>query len=244
MKIKVILNGGLGNQMFQYAFTRALSIHYNCELIVDKSNIQGERKYLLEEYFDIKSEIDNEENYIPIIEKNPYLEGEENKYYDFLDREKNYVFIGYWQNENFFKRYEEQIRQDFNLKKKKENHKGVILQVRRGDFVNNKNHEYCNLEWYKKALKIMNEKNVFITSDDITWCKDNFENLNYNFSYLIGNEKEILEYMVNFKNFIISNSSFGWWGSWLSKSDNVICPKIWYPADLRWNTSKDNWIKI
>jgi hypothetical protein len=50
--------------------------------------------------------------------------------------------------------------------------------------------------------------------------------------------------MYGFKNFVISNSSFGWWGSWFSDSENVICPDVWFPADLNWNTARKKWKKL
>ncbi len=39
--IKVLLTGGLGNQMFQYAFGRALSVKYNTDLVLSTSYLQS-----------------------------------------------------------------------------------------------------------------------------------------------------------------------------------------------------------
>jgi hypothetical protein len=41
MNIHLILNGGLGNQMFEYAFARSLSLDLGGELYLDDSNLKS-----------------------------------------------------------------------------------------------------------------------------------------------------------------------------------------------------------
>ncbi|GAG88297.1 unnamed protein product, partial [marine sediment metagenome] len=53
--------------------------------------------------------------------------------------------------------------------------------------------------------------------------------------------------MSKMKHHIIANSSFSWWGAWLSEYDNkiVIAPEVW--VNTREDTSDvipNNWIKI
>ena len=54
--------------------------------------------------------------------------------------------------------------------------------------------------------------------------------------------------MTQFKNFIIPNSTFAWWGAWLSKKNNktVIAPKKWSGIDpeSEIDTPLDEWIRI
>ena len=38
---------------------------------------------------------------------------------------------------------------------------------------------------------------------------------------------------------IIANSSFSWWGAWLSGSDDVIAPSRWFGADVSDKDTKD-----
>jgi hypothetical protein len=199
---------------------------------------------MLNEVFDIKDEQDNDDNYFQIKEIDPYVDGCEEKYYNLNDN-YNYKLSGYWQNENFFKKYEDRIKKDFFLEEIKLE-KSLIVQVRRGDFVNNKSHEYCDLNWYNIAISSIKKnseiENVYITSDDLDWCKINFHHLE-NVKFMSGDLKNQFRYFYGCDNFVISNSSFGWWGSWYSNSENVICPKIWYPDDLRWNTARNKWRK-
>jgi hypothetical protein len=249
MKIKIDLNGGLGNQMFQYAFGKSLAIHYNSELYFETANISlnPERKLMLDKVFGLNLQFDQNKDYQIILENEPHYPNKEKKYHS-LDTDKNYHFIGYWQNESYFKKYESAIRDNFKLENRVLNSKSIILQIRRGDFVGNINHEYCDLQWYARSLNLMKTKvefqKVLVSTDDIDWVKKNLILKNVSVVFLKSDEKETFEEMTGCENFIISNSSFGWWGAWLANAKNVICPKVWYPADLRWNTALDSWIKI
>ena len=54
--------------------------------------------------------------------------------------------------------------------------------------------------------------------------------------------------MTNFTNFIIPNSSFAWWGAWLSQKNNktIIAPRKWsglVPENMNEIVPK-NWIKM
>lgn len=245
MKFNVELKGGLGNQMFQYAFAKSLSEHFHGELYIDTSKLFNsgiKRKYMLQHMFGIQELIDTNFVYNRKIEElNPYTFECEKNYYNHLENDSYHV-VGYWQNENYFKIYESKIREIYQQKKISLNENSLLLQVRRTDFVSNHSHEYCNLDWYKKALTYFNDYSLYITSDDLDWCYTNFKE--HNPIFLDGDLKNQFEIMVNCENFIISNSSFGWWGAWLSESKKVVCPKIWFPGDLRWNTAKKEWIKI
>jgi hypothetical protein len=53
--------------------------------------------------------------------------------------------------------------------------------------------------------------------------------------------------MSNCKHFIIANSTFSWWGAWLSKNKNkIVCaPKKWVRAKiLTPDIIPDSWVKI
>jgi hypothetical protein len=239
MKIQVILEGGLGNQMFQYAIGRSLSLHYGSDTSYYTPSIYGhqvKREFQLN-YFGI-------EGTDKIIE-NPQLISEFSLPIDSLYNlsNNNYVLRGYWQDENYFEPYKEQIRKDFSI--------GVtpiegrlLVQVRRTDYLNNPYHEYCNLEWYKNAISEMQFNEVVFVSDDIDWCKENFDYINLPKTFIEGNEIDQFRAMYSCDRFVISNSSFGWWGAWWTDSNNVICPKIWIPGNESLDPARPNWKKM
>ena len=177
---------------------------------------------------------------------------------------------GYWQSEKYFKDVEDIIRNEFTVKLKADglNKKlaeeintceAVSLHVRRGDYasnpVTNKYHGLCSLDFYQKALKKITSctenPHFFIFSDEPEWAQENL-NFKHPFKFVTRNgaEKsyEDLRLMSMCKHHIIANSSFSWWGAWLSEYQKkiIIAPRRWFNND---NLSTidlipEGWIKV
>jgi hypothetical protein len=245
MRFRVVLEGGLGNQMFQYAFARSMAEHYGAELYIkttELSNAVVKREYMLERIFGISADEGSHVNWRSIIaEPHPYVDRCENQYYQGLP-DSDYEIRGYWQNEGYFAPYKEIIRKEFNIDSVHLSDRSLIMQVRRTDFVNNPAHFYCDVDWYKNALKEFENFDLFITTDDEEWCKSEFSE--WNPKIISGDELYQYQVMKGSLMHIISNSSFGWWGAWMSDTDNVVCPEVWFPGDHRWNTARKKWKKL
>lgn len=264
--IIVRLQGGLGNQMFQYALGRALSMKNKTELKLDTSFFDlknvPKRNYDLD-VFNIKGNLTTNKyiNHIIYFFKKLIGHKGQEKYFAFdpniLSIGPNAYLDGYWQSSKYFKGYEDQIREDFTLKNKPTQNiqvlageiskiNSVCVHVRRGDYVGNKNHEVVGPDYYKKGIeqisKLKTIEKIYVFSDDIEWCKSN---LKFEFSTIfvddsfVGAKGEGHMYLMSkCHNFIIANSSFSWWAVWLNESKDkiVICPKQWFP-DNTINTS-------
>jgi hypothetical protein len=86
-----------------------------------------------------------------------------------------------------------------------------------------------------------------VVSDDIEWCKDNIKSDNITFTPF-KDEISDLYLMTQCEHKIMSNSSFSWWGVWLSKKSGVVVsPNKWFnyngPQDFN-DIYLDSWVKI
>lgn len=253
------LMGGLGNQMFQYAYARHLSIKLNIPFFIETSfydNQQGNgviREFELHKFANT-----TRNNYEQIDNQGLFLQINEGINVDIVSNIYNYILNGYWQSENYFKESESLIKDDFAPTEKQLakiirpelDTNTISLHVRRTDFANtNGNHPIQEISYYKNAIaEIGDYDNLLIFSDDIEWCKENFTF--DNMIFVEGQDDvEDLWLMSLCKNNIIANSSFSWWGAWLNNNPNkkVIAPNKWFCDENNINALEiipKNWIKI
>jgi hypothetical protein len=266
--IIVKIMGGLGNQMFQYAFGRNLAIKNKTELYLDiySHQISSELGILQLDKFNSHYKLLSKlfyrfirHKYTRKLLRSPiynikFVEQRKNKKFDpdLLNLRGNIYLSGYWQTEKYFESIrdilfeeftliQEPNRANYELLKDIRENESICLHIRRGDYINNKAinsfHGICDLDYYYKGIEyILHRKEntkIFIFSDDIEWCKKNIRSQqSHNFVNINTPEKgyEDLRLMYNCKHFIIANSSFSWWGAWLSKNPDkiVIAPNSWF----------------
>jgi hypothetical protein len=184
---------------------------------------------------------------------------------EILKIKDNCYLFGYWQSEKYFLNIKEILKNDFLLKSSLNesityfssliiNSCSVSLHIRRGDYQGNKTHPIIQIEYYINAIDIIKQKTnekiiLFIFSDDIDWCKINLKL--YDNHYFVCENKDYEDlYLISLcKHHIIANSTFSWWGAWLSNYANkeVIAPLKWFQDGISLST-KDlipvNWIRI
>ena len=97
-------------------------------------------------------------------------------------------------------------------------------------------HGACSLEYYYAAIKelagVIKNPHFFIFSDDYNWAQKHIK-IDYPVTFIIHNDVsnayKDLWLMTLCKHYIIANSSFSWWGAWLSNNSDkiVFAPKRW-----------------
>lgn len=244
-KVVSSLIGGLGNQMFQYAAGRALSSRLNCDLVLDTRPLAGEWDHTPRSFglnsFNINAEIDTLDikklNEIPVLDEEKYT-------VDWPHNIKENIRIsGYWQSEKFFSSIRPQILREFTLSSSPNDYVNhiskciagsqcsVSLHIRRGDYVSNpitaKFHGTCPISYYQASINHIRNTfgslDLYVFTDDPEWVKSE-PTLPQNMT-LIDCEKssaaQDIWLMSLCRHHIIANSSFSWWGAWLSGEDGV-----------------------
>ena len=279
--IIIKIKGGLGNQLFQYAVGRALALHHRLPLKLDLTIFKTYKlhRYLLDQ-FAIQADIATEDEIIKLkgrnnvlfsalrkaglVKRKSYLKEKRSSYFDASVFKKDDVYLdGYWQNELYFSNIREELLRDLTSISsmselgvvymegiKKSN--SVSLHVRRGNYLNLKNFNVLDIDYYMKAVEYI-RKNVekptfYIFSDDLEWCKNSLGFLD-NCIFVDSTKTEIddLKLMSFCKHNIIANSSFSWWGAWLNQNckKTVIAPKDWLLNDPgSSNVILSDWVKL
>lgn len=235
-------NSGLGNQLFCISATLAYAQEHGKQASfpqIDKQNDYS--KYNKIFYYNLlKEPITRFDSYYKepafCFNKIPHFNG-------------NVCLEGYFQSEKYFKTYKKEILDFFSINKiqdifqKKYNIKEntCSLHVRRGDYLNLSNyHVNLTIDYYKKAIEQVGKEEQFLVfSDDIEWCKKEFNFLkNVSFSENCQDWQDII-LMSLCKNNIIANSSFSWWGAWLNQHHDSlkIAPKKWFANNVNNDTN-------
>jgi len=155
----------------------------------------------------------------------------------------NKVYLeGYWQNENYFKDIEPIIRKNLEIVSPHDHANIELAKIMSGSnsiclHARRVNYEYLLASaYYDLAIKHMASKvanpHFFCFSDDIGWIRNNVS-IDWPVTYIAQN-KESKDYedfwlMTQCRHYIISNSTFSWWGAWLNANPSkiVIAPKSW-----------------
>ena len=230
-------HGRLGNQMFQYAGLRGIAAHRGFDFMIPQSDFKDEwTDHQLFEAFKLSSLKNIGVCPGPYVQE-AHFHFDENLFNNMPDGHNVYAYL---QSTKYFEHIEDEIRKDFEFK----NHiytpckdmissldNPIALHVRRGDYITNSdNHPPCSQEYYENALsRFDGDRTVVIFSDDSNWCRETFKEDRFLISEGEDNLTDLCM-MSLCSDFIIANSSFSWWGSWLSKNDKkrIIAPNKWF----------------
>jgi hypothetical protein len=163
--IGVRLEGGLGNQLFQYAAARSLAIRHSTEVMIDQSALINKKKSITSRDYELNAfncliaPSGKKEFYFSRLAKRArwvfnllsswivFVEKGEQFNKGFLIAPDNSYLIGFWQSYRYFDGIKEVLRKDFTPKNPLSTDsvkiKGLIdssspaiaIHVRRGDYV-------------------------------------------------------------------------------------------------------------
>lgn len=290
--IIVRLQGGLGNQLFQYAAALALAKHLGTSVGFDLRFLAANNIETTPRDFEL-GDFNIPVRPIPLVDqlafgmlKVPFKSifkylaesifstrffTEKSMQFDpvfFTGKSSHHYLKGYFQSERYFTSIRNDILKslpsyppDSMLANDIRSCNAVSLHIRRGDYASvssiQKVHGLLPLTYYYTAINYLIHRlediHVYVFSDDIAWAKDNLV-LPVKTTWATENQlnksyKDML-LMSLCKHHIIANSSFSWWGAWLSTDSEsiVIAPKQWF-ADEKYQSQSqdiipDRWITI
>ncbi len=168
---------------------------------------------------------------------------------------------GWLQTEEYWKPYKNEIKDLFEFKddlktrlltkyNKAFSKTTIAISIRRGDFVNNPNYAQLPISYYIGALLSyfpdFKNYNIFCFSDDIAYCRHQFECLDNVYYPTSESDIEQLCLMTMCQHFIISQSTFSWWGAYLGEKPDSVIVRPNYNLDgplLATHNEKDYWPK-
>lgn len=171
-----------------------------------------------------------------------------------LDADKYFVY-GYFQSVKYWKEKESNVRELFRVSagatdkeidmiRDIRSSTSIAISLRLGDdYRNLKSLNVCSHEYYIKALHHVfarvGEAKIYVFSDDIERAKSEIEWMRP-VRFIEGfNDYQALRLMYSCDHFVISNSSFSWWGAYLGDHPNkvIAAPHQWFnhsgpPSDI------------
>ena len=263
-------NGRLGNQMFQYAALVGIAKQCGFDFRIPES-CDLPRAFGMLHCGDRYGMIDGDE--VELHDSHEFCE-------ELFKECPNHITLnGYFQTEKYFKNAEKLIRLDFRFKQEIQdeveskfgehlNDDPVSICIR---YFNNSfdypgcenNHRNIPMEYFHQAIEKMGkDRKYIICSNDVDRFRDDFKGDNFIFNDVsVESEKAFFDLCLISKcnDFIISNSTFSWWGAWLVSrgrhpsydmpvGGRVIAPSPWYGPGLSHISTDDlypsHWEKI
>lgn len=168
------------------------------------------------------------------------------------------LLLGYWQNAAFFQAYRHDLLSQFQLlipsgpafetfaNRIHAATSPVAVHIRRGDYLSNPDalriHGLCDASYYRSALSnlathLNQPLSLFIFTDDPLWVRQHLalpsEMIDSQLLIEGTTAEEDMMLMSYCHHHVIANSTFSWWGAWLSKagaSQQVYAPTPWFEA--------------
>jgi hypothetical protein len=277
--IRILLLGRTGNNIFQYALGRVLAEKHGVPLVLDASWFNAEgwaevshflrlphkarvirnvtlasralRRLTGKHYWEYRG--------VPVLR-----ESTSNQSFDarFLDAPADCMMFGYFQSPLYFESRATELRSELtqllsgavqplaSLLGQLARPESVAVHVRRGDYLQIKEFQVCDMVYYQKSMRQMRARlpdaRFFIFSDDPEWCRTEFTGADQTVidsGDAAANPLHDLHLMSTASHHIIANSSYSWWAAWLGEKlgQQVIMPDRWYAHGIKAPMEEKRW---
>lgn len=252
--------GRLGNQMFQYASLLGIANHKQYDYILPPNTMNHIHLYDCFELDNYGKKLSEWSSFERI---SPKLHTFDEEFFE--NCPPNVDILGFFQTEKYFSHIKEEIKKHFRFKenivveskncfnKLCYDSNVISLHIRLTDQLDHIIMRKVGFDYYEKALSCFDKDiPVLIFSDDPKTCMRQTIFSGSRFSYSQSQSQYIDMCMMTMcKYHIISNSTFAWWGAWLSGSNKIISPKNLYNdyvhdtkkwhdiSQLTWNPYED-----
>jgi hypothetical protein len=133
------------------------------------------------------------------------------------------VLEGFFQRKKYFIPYKEQIKSWYNFIKYDIPTDHAAIHIRLGDLRETNHPDLLPVEYYHKALDMLNFTELTICTDtpyDSEYILPLVEK--YNAKLFAGNERETICFLAAHNNLVLSVGSFSFWASLFSNGENII----------------------
>lgn len=272
MKI-LVYGGGLGNQIFEYAFTQFVrKMHPNQKVfgVYSQARLNEHRGLEIDKWFDVEMPpskwyatlltyilyvIKKTTGWTGLLDLNQLVMTKENALVYFAQHtDKRYIPEGEWLRFNIS---DERLgEKNLSLLKSIRNSNSVFVHVRRGDYQSPKYKDRfegcCTLDYYQRAIeyveKQMDHPVYYVFSDDISWSKENLSLKNAAYVDWNTDDKSPLDMylMSQCKAGVMANSTFSYWGAMLGVQKKIVTyPEKWVnPPFEVGDIFPGNWVKL
>lgn len=265
----VSVMGGLGNQLFQYVFSRYLQSIGVKNVVLRKDFFSllpsyrsdiTRRDYLLDKYKVQYVMAEGDKTYKDWRDENNYRDDE-------AVSSDNIIYEGYWQDVRFYDRVSDDIKKELVLRPEYIDASmrsfeaemavcnSVALHIRRSDYLMQANldiFEQLTMDYYSAAVSLIEEMThekpvLYIFSDDCEYVTEHMNNF-MGCKTVIMPLREAYQdmyLMTKTKHNIIANSTFSWWGATLNcNSDNItVAPSNWMKG-RKMNLYHGGWVVL
>lgn len=271
--VAVRLEGGLGNQMFQYAAGWVAARCSGCRLVLDGSGLNDpglrvKRPYGLDAWR-IEGELDALGAFA-LRACVPLRESDAVQPERLRTAPRGCRLLGYWQSERYFAHERKALLQQFQLAKPPAAYvqhlaaaiaaapASASVHVRRGDYVHDPvaarvHGGCCGPDYYRRCLDALRMRHpdltVFAFSDDPAWVASNLDAPagTVVVDSAQSSAAEDIWLMSLCRHHVVANSSFSWWGAWLSRQEGTtFAPRRWYadPSVPERDVVPANWSRL